>query len=153
MLIIISLGLFGGLVFLGNLLDYNANFQFVKHVLSMDTVFEGNTQKWRAIENSALHHVFYLTIIFCEGLFAMLCLWGALDLGKRISENKRNFAAGKTKVFCAIGVGMLIWWVGFVVVGSEWFGMWQSSEWNGKETGFQISLMLISSAIIIGMDK
>ena len=35
-------GLFGLFVFAGNLMDYNSNYQFVQHVLSMDTTFEGN---------------------------------------------------------------------------------------------------------------
>ena len=32
-----SAGLYGLLVLMGNLMDYDSNYQFVKHVLSMDT--------------------------------------------------------------------------------------------------------------------
>ena len=152
-LVIVSLGLFGGLVFLGNILDYNANFQFVKHVLSMDTVFEGNTQKWRAIENDTLHHACYLLLIVAEGIFTLLCLWGGADLARRLTDKKPVFAAAKTKAYYGIGVGLLIWLIGFVVVGSEWFGMWQSTVWNGKDTAMQISFLLISSAILTGIEK
>lgn len=32
---------------MGNLRDYDSNYQFVKHVLSMDTTIEGNALMWR----------------------------------------------------------------------------------------------------------
>ena len=43
--------------------NYGSNFDFVQHVLSMDTTFPGNQLKWRAISTPALHHAFYWTII------------------------------------------------------------------------------------------
>ncbi len=27
--------------------------------------------------------------------------------------------------------GIAIWFIGFEVLGGEWFGMWQSTQWNG----------------------
>ncbi|WP_114748692.1 DUF2165 family protein [Pleomorphovibrio marinus] len=31
---------------------------------------------------------------------------------------------------------------GFVVLGAEWFGMWQPTGWKGKDGGVQISILL-----------
>src|SRR5215211_6759756 len=44
-----AIALFASLVAFGNLTDYNTNFVFVQHVLSMDTVFPFSTIKYRAI--------------------------------------------------------------------------------------------------------
>jgi predicted small integral membrane protein len=41
----------------------------------------------------------------------------------------------------------LLWFGGFLVVGGEWFQMWQSKTWNGQEAAFRfvacIGLVLI----------
>jgi predicted small integral membrane protein len=33
---------------------------------------------------------------------------------------------------------MLMWLVGFLSVGGEWFLMWQSRTWNGQDTAFRM---------------
>jgi predicted small integral membrane protein len=38
------------LVVFNNLTDYNSNYQFVHHVLLMDSTFPGNRGMWRAIQ-------------------------------------------------------------------------------------------------------
>lgn len=152
-LVISTLGLFGGLIFLDNILDYDANFQFVRHVLSMDTIFEGNTQKWRSIEDPIIHHGVYVSLIATEALFAVLCFWGGVDMFLALQRPVEAFAASKTNGYFGLGVGFLIWFFGFVVIGAEWFGMWQSTEWNGKETGMQISIFLLLAGVLLSIDK
>lgn len=44
-----SCALFALLVAYGNLVDYNTNYQFVRHTLSMDTTFPGNALMGRAV--------------------------------------------------------------------------------------------------------
>jgi predicted small integral membrane protein len=48
-IVCLSLAIFALLVCLNNLMDYNSNYTFVQHTLSMDTVFPENTLKSRAI--------------------------------------------------------------------------------------------------------
>ena len=61
-----AIALFASLVAFGNLTDYNTNFAFVEHVLSMDTIFPFSTIKYRAITNPALHQAAYAVIIATE---------------------------------------------------------------------------------------
>jgi predicted small integral membrane protein len=46
--------------------------------------------------------------------------------------------------------GFALWFFGFMVVGGEWFCMWQSPDWNGQESAFRfvacILLVLIYTA-------
>ena len=66
------IGVFACLVSLNNILDYQSNFDFVKHVLSMDTTFEGNKLMNRAIGSSYLHHTAYAVIIFLEAAIGLI---------------------------------------------------------------------------------
>jgi predicted small integral membrane protein len=50
-------GLLTLLIAFSNITDYATNFEFVKHVLSMDSIFENSTVKYRSITSDGLHHV------------------------------------------------------------------------------------------------
>jgi predicted small integral membrane protein len=62
-LLIAGIALFYTLVVFNNLTDFDSNYQFVHHVLSMDSTFSGNHGMWRAMPSPALHLVFYVSII------------------------------------------------------------------------------------------
>src|SRR5690606_33987870 len=64
--VVSTLALFATMVALGNFMDYGSNYDFVKHVLAMDTTFEGNNLMWRAITSDALVTVAYWSIIAME---------------------------------------------------------------------------------------
>src|SRR5258705_4142257 len=75
--LVAAIALFASLVAFGNLTDYNTNFVFVEHVLSMDTIFPFSTIKYRAITNPSLHHSPYAVIIAAEVGIPRLCWIGA----------------------------------------------------------------------------
>src|ERR1035438_3322060 len=70
-------------VVFNNVTDPNSNYQFVRHVLSMDTTFPGNALMYRAIRAPILHKAFYASVIGWEALCCALIgagtlrLWGA----------------------------------------------------------------------------
>src|SRR5882672_12695895 len=82
--LVAAVALFATLVAFGNLTDYNTNFAFVQHVLSMDTIFSFSTIKYRAITDPALHHAAYAAIIATEGVTAVLCWIGAAALARKL---------------------------------------------------------------------
>ncbi len=134
---IAAIALFLTLVVFNNVTDYWSNFKFVKHVLSMDTTFPENSGMWRAMTSPIVHHIFYIGIILGEALAAFLCWKGAIGL----FQNRQDVALFKTKKGPAIyglTLSFLIWFVGFIAVGGEWFLMWQSSTWNGISAAFRI---------------
>ena len=49
-----TVALFFVLVTFGNITDYGTNWQFVRHVLAMDTIFPDSTLTWRAITDQRL---------------------------------------------------------------------------------------------------
>ena len=129
--LVVAVALFASLVTFGNLTDYNINFVFVEHVLSMDTIYAFSKIKYRAITDPALHQAAYALIIATEAATAVLCWIGALALARRLSADAAAFNRAKTLAVVGLTLGFLLWHVGFMSIGGEWFGMWQSQQWNG----------------------
>ena len=48
-------------------------------------------------------------------------------------------------------MGFLIWFIGFIVIGSEWFAMWQSSTWNGKDTAMPLAILWAGFAVLLAL--
>lgn len=145
--LVLAISVFGLLVGIDNLIDYGANYAFVTHVMDMDTVFPDSTLTWRAITSPVLHEVAYAGIIAAELLSGALCAAGAGRLWKLRAAPAADFNAGKDLAVAGLALGFLLWFGGFLVVGGEWFQMWQSKTWNGQEAAFRfiacIGLVLI----------
>ncbi len=142
------MGLFALLVAFNNLTDYQSNFMFVQHVLSMDTTFEGNRLMWRAIDLSALHHLSYWGIIAMELATGLLCLTGALKMF-RAKTDRAAFLLGKTIAAWGLVLGLTLWFGGFMIVGAEWFLMWQSPSWNGQAAATRFITALFFTLIFL----
>ncbi len=148
-----SAGLFGLFVFAGNLMDYDSNYQFVKHVLSMDTTFEGNALMWRAITAPWAWTLGYIGIIVAEGVFAALALIGGVKLFLRRDADIAEYDKARGWGYAAYALGFAIWFIGFIVIGSEWFAMWQSSIWNGKDTAMGIVTLWAGFAVLLALNE
>jgi predicted small integral membrane protein len=131
------------LIVFNNLTDYSSNWQFVQHVLAMDTTFPGNHGMWRAIHAPALQTAFYLGIISWEILTTVLLWWGVLRLAVSLRASAAVFNAGKSVAIAALTAGLLLWFVAFLSVGAEWFLMWQSHTWNGQDAAFRMFACLL----------
>jgi predicted small integral membrane protein len=136
--LVFAVALYYSLVVINNLSDYNSNYQFVRHVLMMDSTFSGNHGLWRAINSPALHTIFYLFIILWEAITTLLCWWGAFRLAKSLRAPAAAFHRAKDISIAALSLGPLLWLVAFITVGGEWFLMWQSRIWNGQDTAFRM---------------
>lgn len=149
--VLLLAGLFGLFVFSGNLMDYNSNYEFVLHVLSMDTTFEGNSLMWRAIESPAFHTIAYWALILAEATFSLFAFIGVYNMLKNLKSPARQFNNAKAFGYYAFMLGFAIWFLGFIVIGSEWFAMWQSQIWNGKDTAMGIATLWAGFAILLAM--
>jgi predicted small integral membrane protein len=138
MLLLAAMGFFFTLVVFNNITDFDSNYQFVRHVLMMDSTFPGNRGMWRAIGMPWVHVAFYLGIIGWEIVNAVLCWWGAVALLRTLRLTSAEFRLAKSVGVVALTSGMLQWFVAFLCVGAEWFLMWQSKSWNGQEAAFRM---------------
>lgn len=139
--------LFFSLVALGNITDYDSNFAFVVHVLSMDSTFQSPTLMQRAITAPLLHHGAYLLIIAWQLATALLCWWGVVRLWRARAADAAHFDAAKGPAIGGLTAGVLLYGVGFLAIGGEWFAMWQSENWNGQHSA-HIFVMLTGLALL-----
>jgi len=147
-----SLALFASLVAVDNLVDYNSNYSFVQHVLSMDTTFPNNTLRWRAITQPTLWQAAYWMIILGEALTGAAYSIGSIALLRSLRASGATFNRSKRFVYLATAVGFLVWFFGFMVIGGEWFSMWQSPAWNGQEAAFRFYAALLGVGIFIALE-
>jgi predicted small integral membrane protein len=136
--LVFAIALFYTILVLNNITDYGSNYEFVRHVLTMDSTFAGNHLMWRSVNSPAVHTAFYIGIIVWESLTMLLCWWAGVRLLKSYRADRMQFAAALNVAMMALTTSLLMWLVAFLDVGGEWFLMWQSKMWNGQEEAFRM---------------
>lgn len=145
----LSLASFAFMVTLNNVIDYGSNYAFVEHVLSMDTTFPGNALMTRSVTDHLLWSLGYWLIIGAEGATAILLFWGTCRLWRARRADAAAFNRAKGLVTLGCTLGFLLWFVGFMVIGGEWFAMWQSKDWNGQESAFKFYMAILGVLIFV----
>lgn len=145
-----SCALFALLVAYNNVADYGSNYEFVRHTLSMDTTFPNNVLKQsRAITAPAAWTTAYWLIMLIEAAVGVVLAFAALRLATTLTSDARMFNLAKRFAVVGAGLGFLLWFTGFMVVGGEWFTMWQSKLWNGQEAAFRFYMTLLAVIIFV----
>ena len=140
---VVSIAIFFSLVAFDNLVDFSSNFPAVQHVLSMDTTFHIPVFMRRAITNTFIQVEAYYFIVTWEVLTAILCWFGCFKLLLNMNANDTQFNRSKMFAFIGLFFGFILYMVGFIIIGSEWLCMWQSSTWNAQSTaGLFVSLIM-----------
>ena len=146
------------LVALGNITDYDTNFAFVQHVLSMDTTNFGADPgtgldpdvMWRAITDPVVWNIAYIGIIIWESIAAIVLI-GACVLWLRAFITRGAYDLAR--VLSTIGLLMIIilFFGGFITIGGEWFQMWRSTSWNGLDPAFRNAVLAAITLVLIHM--
>jgi predicted small integral membrane protein len=144
------------LVALGNITDYDTNYAFVQHVLSMDTTNFGGTAgsdldpdiMWRAITDPVAWNVAYIGVIVWESA-AALVLIAALVLWLRGFIRGGQFGFARRVSSIGLLMIVLLFFGGFITIGGEWFSMWRSTAWNGLDPAFRNAVLAAITLILI----
>jgi predicted small integral membrane protein len=134
-----------GFIVAGNLHDPGSNLLFVQHVFSMDTIVPVSAMADHAVPTPLLWKIGFWLIVTGEALTAALFAIGTVELLLARKSKARDFYRAKRFVFAGAACGFLVWFIGFLAVGGEWFAMWQSQVWNGQQPAFRIfaSILLV----------
>lgn len=116
----------------------------------MDTLFPNSSCLWRAVDSSSIYHVVFWFIIIVEAIIAFLCLLGSYRLFK-LRNDAMNFNKAKGIAILGLTFGIILWFTGFMIIGGEWFLMWQSTKWNGLQGSFRI--VVIFGIILIYLNQ
>jgi predicted small integral membrane protein len=146
-----ALAAFALLVAYNNVVDYDSNYQFVRHVLSMDTIFPDSVLRSRAIDSETIWRAAYALIIATETLTGFLLALGAIMLLARLPASANVFNHAKRWAVAGLTLGFALWCFGFIVIGGEYFAMWQSNMWNGVEGAFRFVTMILGVLIFVSL--
>jgi len=149
LLLLCALALFHTLVAFNNITDFDSNYQFVRHVLMMDSTFPSSHAHWRAIGAPAFHIAFYVGIIAWEAAIAVLLWWGSVRMLRGLREPAKLFNAAKRVAVLGLTLSLLMWLVAFLCIGGEWFLMWQSQTWNGQQEAFRMFVVVALVLLIL----
>ena len=119
--LVLAIALFYTILVFNNITDYGSNYEFVRHVLMMDSTFPGNHGMWRAVHSPLVHTVFYIGIIAWESVTMLLCWWAGVRLLKSYRADGAHFAAAQNVAVIALTTSLLMWLVAFLDVGGNGF--------------------------------
>jgi len=147
-----SVGFFCLLVGYDNIIDFNTNYEFVNAVLSMDQMepfFSGNKVILaRAITSPEIHLIAYWLIIIGELTTGAVCMIGALMMFTSI--NKPRFVRGQVTYMVGATFAVLLWYLGFAVIGGEYFSMW-ANKMNGQGKAYTFATFILITAIYVAL--
>lgn len=152
--LVATVALFFLLVAFGNLTDYQSNWAFVRHVLAMDTIFPDSTLTWRAVTAEWAQALAYWLIIAWELATGLILALASLRL-LAARNDAAAFRAARPFALLGLTLGILLYGLGFLVIGGEWFAMWQSPVWNGQDSAgrFLILIGLVFLALLHQEDE
>ncbi len=146
---IACLAVFCLLVAFGNVTDYGTNYEFVSQVLSMDTTFPDNQLRYRAITDPILWHFAYWLIILGQAISGLLLALGTVRLWQARHASGASFNRAKGFVVAGALAAFIVWFFMFMVIGGEWFAMWQSKIWNGQDAAFRLYVAVLAVLIFV----
>jgi predicted small integral membrane protein len=91
-------------------------------------------------------------IIAAEIAIGVVCIAGGLRLLPVLRSPAAAFNSAKTIAIAGLAAGVGFWFMAFMVVGGEWFQMWQSQIWNGQEAAFRFIGSIGLIMIFVAMD-
>ena len=148
-LISLSLALFCLLVAFDNITDPRSNYEFVSHVMSMDTTFPDNRLMYRAVTSPVAWQITYGLIIATQIVCGILFLVGAIFMWWARASAAADFQRAKAYAIAGALLAFLLWFFVFMVIAGEWFAMWQSRDWNAQASSFRFYITVLAVLIFL----
>jgi predicted small integral membrane protein len=111
----------------------------------------GDALRYRAITSPALSHAAYALIIAAEAATGLAFAVAAGALVCRLRAGAASFDAAKRWAVIGATLAFLLWFLGFMVIGGEWFATWQSATWSGQEAAFRIVMVVLAVLLFLSL--
>src|SRR6476619_325028 len=111
----LSLAIFCLLVAFDNITDPQSNYEFVSHVMSMDTTFPGNHLTYRSVNDPLVWQIVYGLIIATQLVCGGLFLAGAMRMWQTRSDPAAEFQRAKAYAIAGSALAFLLWFFVFMV--------------------------------------
>jgi predicted small integral membrane protein len=117
----------------------------------MDTIFPDSVLRSRPIDSEPIWRAAYALIIAAEASTGLLLALGAVVLLGRLRASAKIFNHAKLWAVAGLTLGFCLWFFGFVVIGGEYFAVWQSKLWNGQDAAFRIAGTMLAGLIFVSL--
>jgi len=122
-LLVLSIAGFGIAGFMSNMVDYTATREQVKQVLEMAPGTPGI--EWRSIHTEIAIDIGFALIYMTKLVMAFLCLICSFQMIKNINSDTETFQAAKHLGIVACAVGVIMFFIGFIVFTETYFEYWR----------------------------
>ncbi len=146
-LLVFFVGLQGFSYFAGNIINWEEAKGFVAYVLSLEAHDVYPHDLVPAITSPALVTATLIVIVTGEFLVGAVSMLGALKMLAAAGKPADQFNASKSVAILGCGIGVLVWFGLFTVVGVGLFGMWQTALGDGSMDGAFVYFM--SSGLVM----
>lgn len=145
------------LIAFGNLTDFGTNWDFVRNVMGMQTTnFGGEVGSgldpdvmWHAISAEPLQIVGYVCIIVAETLAAMVLIVATVKWLRGFRNN--TFQSARVWSNAGLLLIVVIFGIGFMAIGGEWFQMWRSLTANGLDPALRYLTVASFALLFVNM--
>lgn len=137
------------LVAFDNVTDPQANYNFVSHVMSMDTTFPGSNLMYRSVTNPVWWTICYSLIIATQIVCGFLLLAGGVQMWRSRLATGAAFERAKLYAIGGCLLAFLLWFFVFMVIAGEWFAMWQSKNYNAQDASFRFYITVLAALIFL----
>ncbi len=136
-----AVALFAGLVAWGNFFDPDYNFELTRGVITMAWLDESQTtMNSRALSDGLAVNLAFTLIVFAETLVCLCCFLGGIRM--LLASTEYAYFSGVAWSTAGLVLGILLWFVGFVAIGGEYFQSWHIPNRSGITIAFQFSTTL-----------
>lgn len=125
-----------------------SNWPLVEGVLSGDGTPADNGFEWRFIDANWFQVLAYIGIIAGEALAAIGLIGGGI-LGLRRTGDAMGWERGQRWTLIGATFGLLVFFLGFIVVGGNWFLMYENAKWNGMQPAFQNTVTTLLAVLLV----
>ena len=145
----LSLAIFCLLVAFDNITDPQLNYEFVSHLMSMDTTSPGNHLMYRSVTDPIVWQITYGLIIATQLVCGALFLAGTMRMWQTRAASAAEFQRAKAYAIAGSALAFLLWFFVFMVIAGEWFAMWQSKDWNAQQESFRFYVTVLAVLIFL----
>lgn len=134
---------------LTNPMNPNAsNWPMVQGVLSGDGVPADSGFGWHFIDATPVQVLAYLAIVAAEAIAGIALLIGG-SRGLQLSRTHDRWAGAQRWTYLGGTVGLGLFFLGFMVIGGNWFIMYLNAKWNALQPAFQNSAMTALMLVLV----
>jgi predicted small integral membrane protein len=143
-------GLWGVFSLINNVSGFAGTAEFaVKPMLAMTDTYGNPAQTWRAITAPWVAPVALVAITATETLAGVLSIWGVLALMRRLGAPADDWNAAKVPGILGCLAAVLVWGLGFMVIGGDWFLSWQGAGGIDGQLGGMIYTLPAMVALVV----